>query len=212
MNCRDTQQLIHEYLDGDASAADEGRLARHLEACTGCEATFARYATLAERLGRVDTEPAPVDLGDHVIAKLKAAGKIVEGSAAVRTVGSGVFSWLPRRFRVPAAAALILAIAATAFPAAMRFLLQLVGNGTVIAADTYIGVQERIGDVGAVQTFFRDIVQGFQTLGVIARAVASTGEVFLVPIASAILLIVIVGLVFLRLHHRRSAQNAMFSL
>lgn len=216
MNCKDTLALIHDYLDGEASAAEEGRLARHLEVCRECEAAFARYEVLAERLGRVETEPAPVDLSDRVIARLKAAGSIVEGSAAVRRVGSGVFSWLPGRYRVPAAVTLILAIAAAAFPAAMRLFVRLAGDGTLLAADTYIGVQERLGDVGAMQSFLQGIVQVFQTLGTIARAAASlvalTGDVFLIPAASAIVLIVAVGIVFLRLHTRRSAQNAMFSL
>ena len=112
--------------------------------------------------------------------------------------------------------ALILAIAAAAFPAAVRLFVRLAGDGTVVAADTYIGVQERLGDVGEMQSFLQGIVQAVQTLGIIARAavslVASTGDAFLMPAASAIVLIVAVGIFFLRLHTRRGAQNAMFSL
>ena len=88
MNCKDTLALIHDYLDGETSAAEEGRLARHLEVCRDCEAAFVRYEVLAERLGRVETEPAPVDLSDRVIATLKTAGRIAEGSAAVRSVAT----------------------------------------------------------------------------------------------------------------------------
>jgi hypothetical protein len=71
MNCKDALKLIHEVLDGTASADARARLGEHLESCPACAAEYERFARWEALLREPDPEE-PTDA--HFDAMARAVG------------------------------------------------------------------------------------------------------------------------------------------
>ena len=67
MNTHPNEQELHDYLDGELDAARDGAVARHLEQCESCRATWLRLRQLRQRLAALPREiEPPADALRHI--------------------------------------------------------------------------------------------------------------------------------------------------
>ena len=72
MKCRQAQQLLSAYLDGELAAAQAAALETHLPACSACRQELEALRAISESLGEIlrRVEP-PADLLDRVMARVR---------------------------------------------------------------------------------------------------------------------------------------------
>lgn len=76
MSCRETEDLLPRYIEGDLSSREELLVRSHLEACARCSESYAVYLRLEESLVGLKTElPAPEILARNVMRRVSGAGK-----------------------------------------------------------------------------------------------------------------------------------------
>lgn len=100
MNCKDVQELLSAYHDGELAGAEEPLIARHLEECPACTRRLAGFENLSAIAGQLTT-PAPPE---HVWRRLERelSPQLAEAPSAT---GHRSLSW--RRSLSLAAAVLI---------------------------------------------------------------------------------------------------------
>ncbi|UCG52550.1 MAG: hypothetical protein JSW58_03090, partial [Candidatus Latescibacterota bacterium] len=89
-----------------------------------------------------------------------------------------------------------------------------VGKSTVLATDTYIGVQDAMASVDVVDRFFERMGSDLRTAKTVLQAglslLSSLGETLMLPALAVFLLLTIGVWWYFRSAHRRSTQNASF--
>jgi hypothetical protein len=72
LKCRQAQQLLSAYLDGELAAAQAAALETHLAACSACRQELEALRALSESLGEIlrRVEP-PADLLDRIMARVR---------------------------------------------------------------------------------------------------------------------------------------------
>ena len=112
MSTHPTEQELHEYLDGELDAARDGAVARHVEQCDSCRATWLRMRQLRQRLAALPRELAPpADALHHIHQAIVATDAPAPMIAPARTV-----RWRPATL---AAAALLLIALSSALTAVL---------------------------------------------------------------------------------------------
>ncbi len=78
--CNKARQLFSAYLDGEADEKERKYLEKHIEECEGCtkELEFTREMIFAAR--DIEDEELPIEFGDDLNTKLKAAGQKMKKS------------------------------------------------------------------------------------------------------------------------------------
>lgn len=71
MNCDQSQQLIHAYLDQELDAANAVAVEQHLQTCKSCQHDYAELIKVGERLrGNLPYHSAPEELRSAILAGL----------------------------------------------------------------------------------------------------------------------------------------------
>ena len=223
MNCKDAHYVIHDYIDGAIRDRDRKGFELHLADCAECVQALEHYRVLMQEMDRFEYAPVPAGLTDRVIESLRATGQIVadgvarvERAPVTRRVRSGLFGWMPPRLRTPVAVGLILLITAAILPAAIDTFRDALGKGAVLVTDTYLKVEDGLGDASVATSFFENVKKNLQTIGTVVRALFSLlawlGSQFLLPAAGMLITLVVGVAWYLRHHHqRRTTRNASFS-
>ncbi len=111
MNCKETQEVIHGYLDGELDVVHNRSVGQHLEGCAACGLSFQEQQSLRKVMGRSSLYfEAPKGLEKRLRSAVRRANKAESSRWSWR--------WDWTRILVPlAAAAVVLLIA---MPLAMR--------------------------------------------------------------------------------------------
>jgi anti-sigma factor RsiW len=72
--CIEQVEIMTDYLEGALSAADAGRLERHLETCPGCTEYLEQLRTVAGSLRGLTDEAIPAEVRDALIAAFRDRG------------------------------------------------------------------------------------------------------------------------------------------
>jgi anti-sigma factor RsiW len=76
MSCRETENLLPRYTEGDLSAREERLVESHLETCAQCRESHAVYLSLEKSLAGLKTElPAPEIVARKVMRRVRGAGR-----------------------------------------------------------------------------------------------------------------------------------------
>lgn len=213
MTCPESHVHVHDYIDGEMTVSDRERFETHLAHCPECALAVDRYRSLGGFLSELERLPAPRMLGIRVMSKLKAAGRVAEQSPVARRLPTGIFRWLPASLRLPVAAAFALVLALAILPVTAGLLMSLAGQGTVLVAETYVEAHDQVDFIERVVDNAGHIFRMMLTVGqAILSVLATIGELFLIPALGMLLVLALGAVIYLRNQHRRSAQNAMFSL
>ena len=212
MNCDTLRTLIHDYVDGTLVGTDRGLVESHLDGCTECSREASDLYGVVALLDEMTAEPVPDGFADRVIDQLRVSGRIARRSALT----SFGFGRVRDRFRLGLATAMLVLLAVLILPTSMGVLEGIVGKGTVLVADAYVQMQEKVADVDFLTRVLRSMEQNLGTLKTIVRAgfslLARAGEMLFVPAMVTMLLLVLGVLLFLRAAHRRGAEHAVYSL
>ena len=65
--CAEVVEIVTDYLEGAMSAAEAGRLERHLETCPGCSEYLDQMQAIAGSLGGLTEASIPAALRDELI-------------------------------------------------------------------------------------------------------------------------------------------------
>lgn len=202
--------MIHDYVDGVLDARRRESADTHLGRCAGCAQELRDLRGVGVLLDEMSVVDAPAGFADRVVARLKASGRIVEPVP----VTGGLFA--TNRFRFGLAGAMLVLLAVLVFPSTVGLLEGMVGKGTVLVTDAYLEVQETAADAAVFTRVLHSMEKNLGTLKTILAAgfslLARAGEVLFVPAMTAILLLALGVLFFLRASHRRSAEHAIYSL
>jgi len=218
MDCRKTQSLIHDFLDGTMSAADEKEFDRHVSGCRGCAREIAAYRSIESNLGRLERAEEPEGFSEPVIRYLKATGRIREPRPAGRAERAGelIFWWIPARWRVPALASLLLAVALSALSIASGSFAGMVGKGTIAAKDAYIDAHRTLAEVRVLDDVPGDIEKDMRTAKTLAGAVylllAALGQTYMIPAVAMILAVTFLTGWYVKTMRRRSDENAPYCI
>jgi hypothetical protein len=210
--------LIHDFLDGTLSAADEKAFDRHVSGCRDCARQIAAYRSLESGLGRMERAAAPESLSEPVIRYLKATGRIREPRRTGRAERAGemIFWWIPQRWRVPALASLVLVVALSALSLVSGSFAGMVGKGTIAAKDVYIDAQKTLSEVRVFDEVPGDLEKDVKTARTVAGAVylllGAIGQTYIIPAVVMILAITALTGWYLRTTRRRSDENASYCI
>ncbi len=72
MNCRDLEELLSAYADGELSRTQKEFIEEHLSACTECRETLAEYEAVGHKLSSLREMPATSDIRGTTLSKIKA--------------------------------------------------------------------------------------------------------------------------------------------
>ena len=72
LRCRDLLTRLADYVDGDLSAKDVGRVDAHLRKCEYCEKFGGEYGTLVEELGRFGAPTVSSDVSARLASRMEA--------------------------------------------------------------------------------------------------------------------------------------------
>jgi predicted anti-sigma-YlaC factor YlaD len=70
MTCREVQEQLSPWLDGELTGEAQARVQEHLRACASCRRELARLETLDGALAQVSV-PAPAGLAEKVLARIQ---------------------------------------------------------------------------------------------------------------------------------------------
>jgi anti-sigma factor RsiW len=213
MQCRETNKLIHDFIDGALGSAARSKFEGHVATCADCTETLHRYQTLTIGLDQMERAEVPAGFADRVMVRLKVAGAMRDRRRAAAPGRAGIFGWLHPRLRIPLTMAAVLIVALSIFSSTSGMLHGFVGKSAVFVTDASLEIQERLSAVEVVTQFVRGIFGSLATLIKIAFSVLTTaGEVFRLP-ALAMIVMMTVGVVwYLRSHQsRRRAHHASYS-
>jgi len=73
MSCRDLEELLSAYADGELSRTQREFIEEHLAGCADCRATLAEFTAAGRRLSSLTEAPAAQDIGEATMSKIKAA-------------------------------------------------------------------------------------------------------------------------------------------
>ena len=73
MNCRDLEELLSAYADGELSRTQREFIEEHLSNCAGCRETLAEFEATGRQLASLRETPAASDISKSTISKIKAA-------------------------------------------------------------------------------------------------------------------------------------------
>lgn len=218
MDCRKTQSLIHDFVDGTLDPADEKAFDRHASGCRECTRQIAAYRSIETNLGRMERMGAPEGFSEPVIRYLKAAGRIRAPLPASRAgrIGEMIFWWIPERWRAPALASLVLAVALSALSIASGSFVGMVGKGTIAAKDVYIDAHRTLTEVRVLDEVPGDIEKDMKTAKTLAGAVylllAALGQTYMIPAVVLILAITALTGWYVKAIRRRSNENASYCI
>ncbi len=71
MNCRDLQELLSAYADGELGQTQHEFIAGHLAGCPECRAALARFRETGKQLASLQTVPQNVDIREATMAQVK---------------------------------------------------------------------------------------------------------------------------------------------
>jgi outer membrane lipoprotein-sorting protein len=74
MNCRDLEELLSAYADGELSRTQREFIEEHLSDCADCRATLAQFETAGRQLASLRKTPASPDISKSTLSKIKAVG------------------------------------------------------------------------------------------------------------------------------------------
>jgi hypothetical protein len=74
MNCRDLEELLSAYADGELSRTQREFIEEHLSGCADCRATLARFETAGSQLASLRETPVSPDISKSTLSKIKAVG------------------------------------------------------------------------------------------------------------------------------------------
>jgi anti-sigma factor RsiW len=152
MNCEETTAALMDRLQGNLSAADEERLAAHIESCAACRAEADALAETWENLGSIADDAVP---HERLRARFHAALAAYEERESRRSSERLLERWWPRQPALQLGFALTLALAGVLLGrmlparvdtemAALRDEVRLVGLALLdhqSAAERLLGVQ-----------------------------------------------------------------------
>ena len=76
MECKESKELLSEYIDGLLDGDTRALVEEHLNACRGCRDELASLKTLVSELGALDTVPAPEDFLKQVHERLETPSRL----------------------------------------------------------------------------------------------------------------------------------------
>ncbi len=89
MNCRQTEQRLHELLDSRQDIESDDQLRAHLDDCSECNTLAAAYDTLAHAAPRHE-EPSPLrGLANRVLAEVGTTSRAPGASVVAGTEHAG---------------------------------------------------------------------------------------------------------------------------
>lgn len=68
MNCREIDNLLQDYIDGELSAADYAMVTEHHRACADCAGKYEDALAVIDELKKIDVPPASADFASRAIA------------------------------------------------------------------------------------------------------------------------------------------------
>lgn len=92
MECKESKELLSEYIDGLLDSGTRARVEEHLNACGGCRDELASLKTLVSELGSLDIVPAPEDFLRQIHERLDTPSRL---SRILRTL------FVPFRIKIP---------------------------------------------------------------------------------------------------------------
>jgi predicted anti-sigma-YlaC factor YlaD len=130
MNCRETEDLLPRYVEGDLSPGEEQLVRIHLETCARCRQSYAVFARLEQALKGLKGELPPPSLVTETVMRR------VRGSAGRRRFSPATI------WSFPAVASFLLVMATIiilTYRESVSKLAEAVGSG-------YIGAMERFAE------------------------------------------------------------------
>jgi hypothetical protein len=76
MNCRDLEELLSAYADGELSRTQREFIEEHLSGCADCRATLASFEAAGRRLSSLRETLASSDISKSTLSKIKSAGTL----------------------------------------------------------------------------------------------------------------------------------------
>ena len=73
MNCRDFEELLSAYADGEISRAQREFIDEHLSGCTGCREILAQFRAAGYRLSSLKDIPESPDIRQTIMSKIKSS-------------------------------------------------------------------------------------------------------------------------------------------
>jgi hypothetical protein len=218
MDCKHAYSLIQDFVDGALADEDRREFERHLSTCPACAREVETYRSLNAFLGDMSVEEPPTGLEVPVINFLKSTGRIREPATVKRgprRVAAEIFGWIPAHFGVPVTVTTLALIAFSAFSIVTGRFQELVGRGAVLATDTYLGVQETVGQVQFLDKLGEIIARDFRMAKTIMGAglslVSTAGSAFVIPAVGLIVMLTIGFGWYFKTISKRSAQNASYT-
>jgi len=71
MNCRDLEELLSAYADGELSRTQWEFIEEHLAGCADCRATLAEFKTVGRQLASLRETPTSPDISKSTLSKIK---------------------------------------------------------------------------------------------------------------------------------------------
>jgi outer membrane lipoprotein-sorting protein len=71
MNCRDLEELLSAYADGELSRTQREFVEEHLSGCADCRATLAEFEAAGRKLASLRETPASPDISKSTLSKIK---------------------------------------------------------------------------------------------------------------------------------------------
>ncbi len=71
MKCRDFEELLSAYADGELAQTQRDFIGEHLAGCADCRATLARYQETGNRLSSLRTTPRTADIKEPIMSRVK---------------------------------------------------------------------------------------------------------------------------------------------
>lgn len=112
MKCAVAQEWISRSLDGELGAKQEAKLKAHLAACPDCRALASDLEMIIRQAGRLGSLEPSSELWPRVAAAVRESRRGAPAAIPLKRAWSGAF-WNKAAWRFAAAAALVLALAAT---------------------------------------------------------------------------------------------------
>jgi hypothetical protein len=76
MNCRDLEELLSAYADGELSRTQREFIEEHLSSCADCRATLAEFEAAGRQLASLRETPAVPDISKSTLSKIKATSQL----------------------------------------------------------------------------------------------------------------------------------------
>jgi predicted anti-sigma-YlaC factor YlaD len=80
MRCRDLEELLSAYADGELNKTQKEFIEEHLECCPDCRATFSEFSKAGRLLSTLELMPRSIDIRENIISKIKAV-EVSSGSS-----------------------------------------------------------------------------------------------------------------------------------